>query len=274
MNLAGHRRLRRSPRRRERGILLVALLVAMAVMMILLTASAQSWSAIMRRDMENELIFRGNQYVQALRVYQQEHGGTFPTKLDDLMEEGPRGHRYLRRLFPDPFHEEGKWNLLFLAPDGKSALNPNSAYGVAGVGGIPGLPGGTDALGGGSSALPGTGSAIPSTAGATTGSLGLSSRPSRFESGNLNSPIVGVVSHGSDKAFNEFVPYFEGRFHYNEWEFHVFLQDVPAVTGVAGQTNINPNSLIGAGQQIYTGPSDSAAEEGQNVQSPLGGSSN
>ncbi len=56
----------RKRRMGERGVLLISLLVGMTVMIILLTASAQSWTTIMQRERELELIFRGNQYIIAL----------------------------------------------------------------------------------------------------------------------------------------------------------------------------------------------------------------
>ncbi|MFQ5702313.1 MAG: hypothetical protein ACE5HU_10770, partial [Acidobacteriota bacterium] len=53
---------RQASRSRERGHLLVGLVVLAAVMIILLTAAAQSWTFLIRRDREAELIFRGEQY--------------------------------------------------------------------------------------------------------------------------------------------------------------------------------------------------------------------
>ena len=239
---------RKAPRGRragERGVLLVALLVAITVMMILLAASAQSWTAIMKREREEELIFRGNQYMHALRAYHKDHGGTFPTELKALLDSGPGGLRYIRQLYPDPFGQDGEWNLLYLGPDGKSALNPHARNPV------PGLPGGQGAVRG----LPGSGSGLGGLsdrgdAAATSRSrLRDRRRKSRFKSGNVNTPIVGVVSQGFDKAFQQ---YFE-RDYYDEWEFHVFLLDIPTTQrkggAVPGQ-NINPSGQTGRGHGI------------------------
>jgi len=52
-------------------------MVGMTVMMILLTATVQSWTAVMKREREEELIFRGNQYIIALKAYGADHGGSF-----------------------------------------------------------------------------------------------------------------------------------------------------------------------------------------------------
>jgi type II secretory pathway pseudopilin PulG len=236
----------RRRRRGERGVLLLALMMGMTVLVILLTASTQSWTAILKREREQELLFRGDQYIRALKQYQKEHGGQFPTKLDQLLEEGPQGHRYIRQLFPDPFGPEGEWNLLYLGPDGRSAWNPHAA---PAVGAAPGLGGvqevstaGERAAGeaGGFSALPG-GSAPAGTR-----------RRSRFESGNVNAPIVGVVSKGQGETFGEFY----GRGRLDEWEFHVFLRDVPKVPAAEPGRDINPNKLIGPGLPSGSNPAD------------------
>jgi len=248
---------RRFHRRRsagERGVLLVALMVGMTVMMILLTASAQSWTAVMKREREEELIFRGNQYITALKAYAADHGGNFPPQLKLLMEKGPKGNRYLRQLFGDPFDPKGEWNLIYLGPDGKSAWNPHARPPsgllpgqdpMAGLGLAGRTSGGRGRrLGGGARAggfgeqggiQGGPGGASPA---------GLGGRESGFASGNLNTPIVGVVSRSSDMGFRE---YFSKQY-YNEWEFHVFLKDIPGIKpGPVPGLNINPSGQVGPG---------------------------
>jgi len=112
-----------SLKRAVRGHLLVALMVAVTLMTIFLAAAAEKWSTILRRDREEELIFRGLEYAQALADFQKEHGA-LPTELDLLLKKGPRGHRYIRKLYKDPFSEEGKWGRLMLAPGGQAVVNP------------------------------------------------------------------------------------------------------------------------------------------------------
>lgn len=102
---------------------MVALMVAITITMIFLTAAAEKWSTIIRRDMEEELVFRGLQYARAIADFQKEHGA-LPTELDVLTKKGPRGHRYIRQLFRDPFTKDGKWSRLILAPGGQAVVNP------------------------------------------------------------------------------------------------------------------------------------------------------
>ena len=115
-----------APRSSESGHLLLALMIGLTVLAIFLTVVVQQWSTIERREREKELIFRGNQYAKAIKKYQLEHGGAFPTALDQLMEPGPRRLRYIRKLFRDPMSPDGKWGILLADPGGKGFINPNA----------------------------------------------------------------------------------------------------------------------------------------------------
>ena len=134
----------------ESGHLLITLMIAITVMSILLGAAFQQWSVIVHRDKEEELIFRGGQYVDAIIRYRMDHGGALPTSLADLAKPGPRGFRFIRKLFTDPFEiptedggdewqlagfgddEEGRgWGLLYLGPGGKWIYDPQAAQRAA-----------------------------------------------------------------------------------------------------------------------------------------------
>ena len=107
----------------ERGHLLVGLVVLLACMLIMLTAAAQSWTFLVRRDREAELIQRGEEYAKAIAFYQKEVGA-YPLKLDLLAQKGPHGHRFIRQLYKDPLADDGEWGLLFLSPTGQGFINP------------------------------------------------------------------------------------------------------------------------------------------------------
>jgi len=269
--------------RREAGVLLVALMVGMTVMMILLTASAQSWTAVMKREREEELIFRGNQYINALKAYGADHGGTYPTELKALMEKGPKGIRYLRQPFGDPFDPKGKWNLIYLGPDGKSAWNPNARPpdgllpgedplgGLGRAGRLGGRRGGSrtgaareKGFGGEDQ---GASAAAPMGMAGGTSPAALGRGSSGFSSGNLNTPIVGVVSRSGDMGFRE---YFNKKY-YNEWEFHVFSKDIPKVnSGPVPGLNINPQGNVGPGGGLSIIPKGGSDPNDKQRQTPPG----
>lgn len=100
-----------SPRGRgERGYSLVVLVIAVTVLNILVAAMLPLWSTAIKREKEEELIFRGFQYAEAIRVFHQRYQ-RYPNKLDELMEIKPR---CIRQLWKDPMTKDGKWTPIFL----------------------------------------------------------------------------------------------------------------------------------------------------------------
>jgi type II secretory pathway pseudopilin PulG len=95
--------------RREAGYNLVMLIVAVTVLNILLAASLPLWSTAIQREKEEELIFRGLQYADAIRIFKQKFSRP-PTRLEELIEAEPRT---IRQLWKDPMTEDGKWALIF-----------------------------------------------------------------------------------------------------------------------------------------------------------------
>ena len=91
-----------------RGYALVALIVIVAVMNVLVAASLPYWSQIVKRDKEAELIFRGLQYAEAIRVFQLRIN-RLPNTLDELIEVNPRS---IRQLWKDPMTEDGEWDVI------------------------------------------------------------------------------------------------------------------------------------------------------------------
>ncbi len=88
---AGHSRLD------DGGFVLVALLIGIAVASIWMAAALPSWRQQVIRQREHELIFRGQQYARAIRLYQAQMGNTLPTSIDDLVSQ-----HFLRRKYKDP----------------------------------------------------------------------------------------------------------------------------------------------------------------------------
>lgn len=90
---------------RGTGYALAALVVIIAVMNVLVAATLPYWSQVMKRDREAELIFRGLQYAEAIRVFQQRFN-RLPNTLDELIDVNPRS---IRRMWPDPMTDSGEW---------------------------------------------------------------------------------------------------------------------------------------------------------------------
>jgi type II secretory pathway pseudopilin PulG len=108
-------------RRLEAGYNLVVLIVAITVLNIAVAAVLPLWSTAIRREKEEELVFRGFQYAEAIRVYHLRFQ-QYPNKLEELIEREPRS---IRQLWKDPMTEDGKWALIFLnQPQGPLQRQP------------------------------------------------------------------------------------------------------------------------------------------------------
>ncbi len=99
------------------GYVLIMLLFVVTAMGIGLLVAVPVWQTQIQREREEELIFRGKQYVEAVRLFQVKKPGTFPKSLEELVEE-----RCLRRPFRDPMTQEGDWNIILLPQGVPGAL--------------------------------------------------------------------------------------------------------------------------------------------------------
>ncbi len=92
--------------------MMIMLLLVLSVLALGLLIAVPVYETELRREAEEELIFRGRQYAEAVRIFQEKNPGRFPGSLKELAEE-----RCLRRLFRDPMTPTGEWNVI---------LNPSS----------------------------------------------------------------------------------------------------------------------------------------------------
>ena len=99
------------------GYVLIMLFFGITAMGIGLLVAVPVWQTQIQREREAELIFRGKQYVEAVRLYQVKKPGTFPKNMEELVEE-----RCLRRPFKDPMTQEGDWNIILLPQGVPGAL--------------------------------------------------------------------------------------------------------------------------------------------------------
>ena len=205
---------------RQQGFTLVALVVITTVMTILVAAAMPMWSQIVKRDREAELIFRGLQYAEAIRVFQQRFGRQ-PVSLEELLNANPR---CLRQLWKDPMTEDGEWSLVVAQPGRpggrgrrgretredrmnrlREAQERARRTGGLTVGQEPGdLAGGTAPKG----------------------------RASSRRGGQVRGPIQGVRSRSAEVGVRTFF----GSDQYSEWRFTVEVLPTPAV--IPGSLNL------------------------------------
>jgi type II secretory pathway pseudopilin PulG len=88
---------------------MVMLIVALTVLNIMIAAMMPLMSTEIQREKEEELVFRGFQYAEAIRIFHLRFQ-RFPNKLQELIEIKPR---CIRQLWKDPMTKNGKWGLIF-----------------------------------------------------------------------------------------------------------------------------------------------------------------
>ncbi len=100
---------------KTRGMLLLGLLLSLALGGIALMAMVDNWKLQSQRQREQELLFVGDQYRQAIRRYY--YGAPagqprqLPTSLQAMLDDEryPSPVHHLRRLYPDPITGSSEW---------------------------------------------------------------------------------------------------------------------------------------------------------------------
>jgi type II secretory pathway pseudopilin PulG len=200
---------RRPRAERQRGYILITLMLFMALLAIAAAAIAPSVVFESKRDREEELIHRGVQYARAVRRYVKKFG-RYPTRIDDL--ENTNNLRFLRKRYKDPVTGKdfkllhlGEVQLTFapgIAGAQAVGLNPANLQQVSQspVQGVNGPSGpGTQVTAGG-------------------GVAPAAQDPNEQQPGNQvfgGGPIVGVASTSKDKT----IRVFNKKEHYYQWQF-------------------------------------------------------
>lgn len=108
-------------RRRSRAEAGYALLVVMFFAAMMLLAASVAVPRLLtqgRREKEDEMIWRGEQHVRAIRLYYRKFG-RFPKSLEDL-STAKNNIRFLRKPYKDVMNrEDGSWRMIYVGPIGQ-----------------------------------------------------------------------------------------------------------------------------------------------------------
>jgi type II secretory pathway pseudopilin PulG len=122
----------RKSRDRERGFTYAMVLVAMVLVGIFAGVANIATSRIVQADREEELMFRGMAYRNAIQRYYAV-AGRYPRSLDELLKDPRFAHRpYLRTPYPDPMaaredaKENGSWRLVRAIDGGIAGVSSRS----------------------------------------------------------------------------------------------------------------------------------------------------
>ncbi|MDX1382561.1 MAG: type II secretion system protein, partial [Thermoanaerobaculia bacterium] len=220
-------------RPREEGYTLVALIVAFTIMSVVVAAALPLWSYRIRRDRDEEAIFRGLQYAEAIRVFQSRFG-RYPVRLEELVEVEPRS---IRQLWKDPLSDDGEFGLIVEAPreaaGGRRGLGGQVSGGAgdrpaAEPAAVTGRPAAGSELAGATRGTADTGGAAEGQAGGGSGGAVIR-LPRRDEDGepieNAGLPIRGVYVDLEGEATRLFF----GERDYAKWDFTADLIQLPQV---------------------------------------------
>ena len=177
---------------------MAGLLVAIAVMGITMSMVMPTWRTWAKREKEAELIFRGEQYMRAIELYQRRFVGAYPTDVEALIDQ-----RFLRKAFTDPI-TGGEFEILTQASLQATPIEAPPETGLRGVASVD------RNSGTGSSRAPLTEAA----AGMAQGAGG----------------IIGVVSSSTETS----MALRNGRNRYDEWLFVYLPQAGQPGLGAAG----------------------------------------
>ena len=186
------------------GYALMVMLIAVTVMTIALLAVLPSTYQEARREREEELLFRGNQYAQAIYLFQKRFN-RYPNSIKDLLHTDNMS--FLRKPWPDPMTPGGKWRFIHASGAGTlldswttgpalgaSPLGQNGQNSQNGIGGTSPQNGSNSGFGSGQNGSSGFGNSS-----SFGGSSSLNSGSSGFSLGEGNSGGAGGSSAASSQ---------------------------------------------------------------------------
>jgi type II secretory pathway pseudopilin PulG len=181
---------------------MAALLVGIAVLTVLLSVAMPVWRHQMQREREAELVFRGEQYVRAIDLFQRKYPGTSPPSIDVLVSQ-----KFLRKKYKDPMIEDGEFRLIYAGQQGQATPG---APGQEGGARQPGQRGVTPSV-----QQQGRGTREPRTIGGEVPGTRRGGQSGAQQPGFGVGGIVGVASKSKEKS----ILIYKGRTKYEEWPF-------------------------------------------------------
>jgi len=104
--------------RRQAGSALLMAMFFAAAMLLAMSVVVPRLVTEGRRQKEDELAWRGEQYVRAIRLYYRKYG-KFPTNVEDF-SKNPGNLHFLRKQYKDPMNEtDGTWRYIYVGAGGQ-----------------------------------------------------------------------------------------------------------------------------------------------------------
>lgn len=139
MKITGKKYRGRTAVASQRGFALMMVMFLTTLVLIGVMAAAPYVRTERRREKEQEMIWRGKQYVRGIKLYYRKTG-RFPTSLDDLTKPKLGSLRFMRQAYDDPMNKtDGSWRLIYVGPSGQliGSLKPQPSVQIPGPLGTP-----------------------------------------------------------------------------------------------------------------------------------------
>jgi hypothetical protein len=146
MNISTKNRRPRTANNSQSGFAMMMVMFLATVMLITVMVAAPYIRTERQREKEEEMIWRGKQYVRGIKLYYRKTGH-FPTSMDDLTKPKLGSIRFMRQAYKDPMNkEDGAWRMIYVGPGGQllGSLKPPQTFQIPGQPGQPGAPAGAN----------------------------------------------------------------------------------------------------------------------------------
>jgi hypothetical protein len=146
MNISTKNHRPRTANNSQSGFAMMMVMFLATVMLITVMVAAPYIRTERQREKEEEMIWRGKQYVRGIKLYYRKTGH-FPTSVDDLTKPKLGSIRFMRQAYKDPMNkEDGAWRMIYVGPGGQllGSLKPPQTFQLPGQPGQPGTPAGAN----------------------------------------------------------------------------------------------------------------------------------
>jgi hypothetical protein len=187
-------------RRRQDGFALMMVMLLTTLVLLGAIVAAPYVRTDRQREKEEEMIWRGKQYVRGIKLYYRKNG-RFPTSVDDLIKPKVGSVRYMRQAYKDPVNkEDGAWRMIYIGPGGQliGSLRPPQTFQIPGIAGQqPGVPAGNNLQQGSSFGSSGFGQSSAPKTNAASGGTNNGGQPNSTAGGQTGAPSTDDAANAT-----------------------------------------------------------------------------
>jgi hypothetical protein len=139
MSMTMRNRQRGTVARAQNGFALMMVLFLTTLVLLGAMAAVPYIRTERQREKEEEMIWRGKQYVHGIKLYYRKMG-RFPTSVEDLTKAKVGSLRFMRQAYKDPMNTaDGSWRFIYVGPAGQliGSLKPPQTLQMPGQPGTP-----------------------------------------------------------------------------------------------------------------------------------------